>query len=275
MSELCYLEYGVDPSNVKQADRDLNRAGFRLRSKNSTDSVRFYSQGSAVIMLRSMANQPFDIVGIGLAGSPEEINRIRGVEDPDTGFVIGSDGYQRVTVIETHQVNTLIDRSFEVQHDPDQKGAGIKYFSGIVLPTVSDHTKAAWVGQGFDISKKGTWSETAISAKRRFTVMFADVDRPLIVADTDVIFDVVSHMLMAGFESPNPLHLPKSFDHPNAAKARAYECAVFGNRESYSVEKYYPRALGSADLVVRQRRQYLHIPEDNLETHYASITRTS
>lgn len=271
MAELCYLEYGVDPENVNQAHRDLDRAGFRLRSKNVKDTVRFYSQGSAVIMLRMIPGCDFAYTGIGLAGSPEEILSLGGSPDPDTNFSIGSDTYQRVTVIETHQVNELIERNFEVQAASDQKGAGLNYFSGVVLPSRDAATKTMWEKLGFDINKQGVWSESAISAKRRFTVIFADVERPLIVADTNVIFDVVSHMLMSGFESYPTNNLPKSFDHPNAAKAKAYECAVFGNRESYSVEKLYPRALGNADLLVRQRKQYIHIPEENLETHYAAI----
>jgi hypothetical protein len=271
MAELCYLEYGVDTDQINVAHRDLDRSGFRLRSKNPKDSVRFYSQGSAVLMLRVMPNQPFGLVGIGLAGSAEEICNINGIEDVDTGFVVGSDGDRRITVIETHQVNQLIEKNFVVQRHDDQKGAGLGFFSGIVLPTSNNDTKSTWTQLGFDINKRGKWSETAISAKRKFTVMFADVERPLIVADTDVIFDTVSNFLMAGIETLTTQHLPKSFDHPNAAKARAYECTVFGNRESYSVEKFYPRALGNADLLVRQRKQYLHIPEENLEIHYAAI----
>ena len=271
MAELCYLEYGVDPENLSQAHRDFHRAGFRLRSKNSTDTVRFYSQGSAVIMLRILDGQAFDFIGVGLAGSPEEVRYIEGNLDTDTNFTVGSDGHQRVTVIETHQVNELIEQQFEIQQQTDQKGAGINYFSGLVLPTRSKAVESVWNNLGFDISKRGDWSDTAISAKRRFTVMFADVERPLIVADTNLIFDVVSNYLLAGIESPDSQKPSENFNHPNATKARAYECAIFGNQESYSVEKYYPRALGNTDFVVRQRRQYIHIPEENLKAHYASI----
>ena len=53
-------------------------------------------------------------------------------------------------------------------------------------------------------------------------------------------------------------------------KITGYNCLAKGNKTSYTIENIVREPLPSFDLVYRTRRQYLHIEEEIVDTHYAT-----
>jgi hypothetical protein len=271
MAEVCFMEFGTDWKYIDEVNRILGRAGFLLRSQNQNDTVRFYSQESAVIVLKNYPGLPFTKTGIGLIASPEEIENCNCTVDDESGFSVTTDGYQVVNLVTEEHMTKLVNENFKISSKKDLHGIGLGMISGLMIPVNNRNIKKFWNKLGFEVTRKGEWSETAMSPSRRFSLIFSNQNRHALIVDTHVIFDVSTCLFLGGFHSKKSYHLPKSVSMPDINKVRAYECTFFGNSNSYSVEKFYPQALGNIDLLVRQRKQYLHIPEENLDTHYAEI----
>jgi hypothetical protein len=237
-----------------------------------------WTQNQCILLLRetSTVDEPA-VTGIGLMADADVASAANFYFDSSCGMCIAHDpnGF-RVLVMPEKSLADLILYGYQAVDLRHYETAGLKYFSGIVYNTDNTDVIQFYRDLGFNCSKQSNKFSTLMSKNNRFTLLLNNTQKnnpvDVVFADTDDVFKTTSYYTVAGFDTKNydldknSLDFGTNLNH----KIIGYNCVAFGNAESYSIENSVKAPLLNIDLVFRTRKQYLHLEEKVVETHYGS-----
>jgi len=279
MSNFSFIEYSFDPyeSNPEDIYSSLNRLGFVQRNVHTSNESSMWIQNQCIVLLRetSLVDTP-KITGLGLVIDESIADNDFYFED-QCGMLVAHDpnGF-RILAMPEKSLTKMITHGYRVVDRKQYETTGIEYFSGIVYNTKDSKIINFYENLGFRYTKNSDRYDTLMSKNNRFTLLLNKTDDSnsvdILYADTNDVFKTTSHYTVAGFDSKeytidkDNLTFGSKLNH----KIIGYNCLAKGNRESYTIENSVRQPLPSFDLIFRTRKQYLHIEEEIVETHYAT-----
>lgn len=279
MGDFAFLEYSYNSkydTQLEVFDR-LCQLGFSLRSKHNRNSVTFWSQQTAILMVRDNPDVTHGkITGIGLVTTNEAIaGNHDSVPCTTTDFfkidfpVMGFNLY----LLHEHTLSQLTKLTYTAVNENRYKvkGHAISSFSGVEFD--SDNERLKCMLESFGFSNDSEDRTRFVSPNKGFTALFRDKggnQAVSIIAESKDIFKTTASLAVAGVEflKINPvLKGFKELEH----KIVGYDCAVFGTVNSHSIEKYIMATPQFAtDFVIRQRRQFMKLEHTTFD-YYDSI----
>ena len=125
---------------------------------------------------------------------------------------------------------------------------------------------------GFTIENDTEKYTTLLSPSKRFSILCAKhkSEKITIISDTEDVFQATAFFIANEFDMPEFI-LPKesNFDSKLHWKIQTYNCKAWGNENSYTIENMLE--FTNADLIFRQRKNYIKIKEDTVDSYYESI----
>jgi 4-hydroxyphenylpyruvate dioxygenase-like putative hemolysin len=279
MSNFSFIEYSFDPrrSNPEEIYSSLNRLGFVQRNVHASNESSMWTQNQCIILLResSKVDSPC-ITGLGLVVDETAVNSEYYFEK-ECGMLVTHDpnGF-RILAMPEKSLSKMITHGYKVVDRKQYETTGLEYFSGIVYNTKDSGVINFYENLGFKFTKNSDRYDTLMSTNNRFTLLLNKTDDSnsidILYADTNDVFKTTSHYTVAGFNSKDYIIDKDSltFGVKLNHKITGYNCLAKGNQESYTIENIVKNPLPSFDLVFRTRKQYLHIEEEIVETHYAT-----
>lgn len=278
-ADYTFLEYTYNSkhTNAKNIANCLFKMGFAERSVHISGRASFWTQNNVIILLKQSDKvQDPKISGMGFTGNPENFySDYNPIFDADIDmWVITSDSGMRYIILdsESFSLGSANLPNYHVIDNEVYTNCGFNFISGLRInnPTFTD--KEILYGIGFRDTKSSENYDTLVSSNNRFTVLCkknGKDDTKTIILDTDDIFSTTASLVV------NNVDL-KEFDIDLSSldfgkmnhKIAGYNLLAFGNNDSYTIENFIPNALPKTDIVFRTRKQYLHITEKTLDTHY-------
>jgi hypothetical protein len=280
MANFGFLEYSFNPNNSNKEDifTSLNRLGFVHRSQHHSQLTGFWVQNSTILSLREtpLVDQP-GVSGLGLIVSREKIEQLMPEYDSSNNLFVKSDCCGlRILLATEEQIASLGDNGYRVVDRREYITPGLEFFSGILYDCSDPAVIEFYKSLGFKVTKVGKIYSTLLSNENRFSLLMnrhTNTGRvTTAVCDVTDVFYTTSCYTVLGV----PL---KQFDIDSSIlnfgnklnyRIVGYNCAAFGNADSYTIENYIPNALPNMDLIFRMRKQYLNITEQTLKFYATS-----
>lgn len=280
MANFGFLEYSFNPdvSDKQQIYSMLNRLGFVHRSQHHSDLTGFWIQNSTIISLRETDSvTEAGISGIGLIVDREVIDSLDAEYDHANDMFFKHDGCGlRVLLITEMQLSTLLEKSYNVIDRNDYVSPGLEYFSGMIYNCVNSAAIDFYQQLGFKFGKLGKNYNTMTSNENRFSLLLSKTENDgkvtTVICDTNDVFRTTSCYAVTGVPT-RKFEIDRStlnFGTKMNYKIVGYNCAAFGNTDSYTIENYIDNAAENLDLIFRMRKQHLHITEQTLD--YYAVT---
>jgi hypothetical protein len=281
-AEYSLLEYSYNPNIVPEfmVEDRLADLGFTKRTSNGLGSVSLFTQNLCIMLVRRCESvAEVGITGIGLSTDIETINRCGAEFDEITGTYVRNLGPgMRILMLAESQIKNF-GAGFSEQRllsNGDVRGNHLTYVSGVITGDVDRYVKDFMQDElGFKFTKSGERYNVFMSPNNRFT-MLMDKEKPntgirTVVADTDDVFMstacfAANSFSFKKFEMDNKRLQFGKMNH----KIVGYNCWPEGNENSYTIENLVLDAAEGIDLIIRQRKQYLHIGEETLDKYYES-----
>lgn len=280
MSSFSFLEYSFDPykSDPEDVYVALNKLGFVQRNSHTSGLYSMWTQNQSIILLRqSEEEKNFCVTGIGILLSEEHINKFNMEYDEECSMHVmhDPDGL-RILAMPEKKLSKMIEHGYHVVDKRLYESPGIEFFSGLVYNTSNQTTMNFYQDLGFRFTKSSEKYNTLMSLNNRFTILMGKGDSSTLIdavyADTNDVFKTTRCYTAAGLDlkeyniSKENLNFGVALNH----KIIGYNCAAFGNENSYSIENCVREPLRNLDFVFRTRKQYLHINEEVVEFHNAT-----
>ena len=282
MADFSFLELSYDPAvySTESITDDLNKLGFIHRSQHKMDQVGFWNHRECIFLLRkTTSNRMPYISGLGMLGSIEDINTFDAKFDGSSDFFkiensIGIDTY----IIQENQIDPDIENSYTIINSTTPSVSAFKNFTGIKLNVFNNEILKHFSELGFSYTDVSDNYSKFVSPNKKFTIMCSKANHedkgvPTLLVDTHDVFKATAFFVSKNLEIP-------TFDLTNQQslgkldfKINAYNCKAWGNEQSYTIENFLSNVFSSLDIIVRQRKQYLHIQETTLDSYYANETR--
>lgn len=280
MSSFSFLEYSFDPykSDPEDIYVALNKLGFVQRNSHMSGFYSMWTQNHAIILLRQSEEvKNFCVTGLGVLLSDEHIEKYNPVYDEECSMHVMQDpSGLRILAMPEKKLSNMIAHGYQVVDKRLYESPGIEYFSGLIYNINNPETISFYQDLGFRITKSSEKYSTLMSENNRFTLLLSKEESDNIVdtvyADTDDVFKTTRCYTAAGFDlkeynlSKENLNFGVALNH----KIIGYNCAAFGNENSYSIENCVKEPLPNLDFIFRTRKQYLHINEEVIEYHNAT-----
>jgi len=275
MASFGFLEYSYNPDVTDRESlcAQLNRLGFIHRSQHHSGLTGFWIQNSTIISLRETDEvvQP-GISGIGLIVDRSVIDSIGATYDLANDMFYKHDGGGlRVLLITEMQLGTLLEQNYCVVDRKEYVSPGLEYASGMTYNCASKETVDFYLSLGFKITKTGNKYNVMVSSDNRYTILLNKNHNnnkvSTVICDTNDVFRTTSCYAVTGIDMRpfNIDHCKLDFGDKLNHKIAGYNCAAFGNRDSFTIENYIDHALTNLNLIFRMRKQQLHITEQTLE----------
>jgi hypothetical protein len=280
MANFGFLEYSFNPdvSDKEQIYTNLNRLGFIHRSQHHSNLTGFWIQNSTIISLRETdeVHQP-GISGIGLIVPREKIEQLEPEYDLTNDMFFKRDGAGlRVLLVTDAQIAALLENGYHVVDRKEYATPGLEFFSGILYNCTDPEVIEFYRSLGFKFTKLGKNYSTLMSSENRFSLLMNrhvnDHRVSTVVCDTWDVFRTTSCYAVLGVPM-RQFEIDRSklnFGNKMNYKIVGYNCAAFGNPDSYTIENYIDHALPNMDLIFRMRKQHLNITEQTLEFYAAA-----
>jgi hypothetical protein len=273
MSSFAFIEYSFNPSVIDKESIyvSLNKMGFVHRSQHRSSSVGFWIQNSSIVVLKESSVATQGITGMGLLVDQSLQQKLDLPVDPESGLRFMQDpaGFNLYLFCDS-ELNQILDSSYEVVDRKAYNTPGLEYFSGMIYNNSSPAIQEFYKSIGFKITKIGAKYVTMVTSDNRFSLLLSkhkhDNTVPSVICDTLDVFHTtscfaVNNVPMRSFDISK---FKLDFGHKLNYRIRGYNCAAFGNENSYTIENYVDSALPGVDLIFRTRKQYLHIAEQTL-----------
>ena len=279
MSNFSFIEYSFDPykHDPEEIFSSLNRLGFVQRNIHSSNKTSMWTQNQCIILLREYAGSIVPCVtGLGVVVDETALTNSYHF-DEDCGMLVAHDPNNfRILAMPESSLSEMITHGYKVVDTKQYDTTGLEYFSGMVYNTTDSTVIKFYESLGFKYTKNSDRYDTLMSTNNRFTLLLNKTDNPnsvnILYADTSDVFKTTSCYTVAGFNSREYVidKASLNFGANLNYKITGYNCLAKGNRESYTIENSVREPLPGFDLVYRTRKQYLHIEEEIVETHYAT-----
>lgn len=279
MSNFSFLEYSFDPyqTNAEDIYSSLNRLGFVQRNQHFSNQASMWTQNQCIILLREAEkiDTPY-LSGIGIV-QDDIVEFPKDYYDEECSMYVTHDpnGF-RILSMPEKTLSKMITHGYHVVDKKSYDTTGLEYFSGVVYNNTSQDVIDFYEQLGFKFTRSSENYNTLMSKNNRFTLLLSKTDDSknidTLYVDTNDVFKTTSHFTVAGFDfreydlSDTKLNFGASLNY----KIVGYNCLAFGNQNSYTIENCIKNPIPGFDLIFRSRKQYLHIEEEVIETHYAS-----
>lgn len=272
--DFVFVEYSYNSSIEDEYDvfERLSQLGFSLRSKHNFNPVTFWSQQTAILMVRDNPDiQTGCVTGLGLVTSKEGIVTAHEAEPcritdffkinfPVMGF--------NIYLLQESELSSLTETTYSPVNETHYKtkGHGLYCFTGIEFDSDNERLKGMLEKFGFTDDSEGR--SRFVSANKSFTALFrhkGNNKAVSIIGDTQDIFKTTASLSVAGVKFLKIDQRPEGFK-DLTHKIVGYDCAVFGNYNTHSIEKYIPPADSfNTNLIVRQRKQFTKLDDSTFE----------
>lgn len=273
--EFGFVEYTYDPRECSERTMMdcLHNLGFRCRAKNENNNVTIWHQNNSMIMLRE-APETMGITGLGFLADRDFIESATGKDLAHDGLNVLRDPLgTRIILV---NIDEEIKRSGTYKQITDSKvpTLDLDRITGVTyLGAAQDNILHFYKKLGFSVSKLGSNYHQLTSSDRKFTIMTGLCKKQPriqnIILDTHDIFTTTAKFVA------NQIHLQEFEIEPSELnfgklthRILAYNCKALGDTEKYTIENFAPDALKNLDIIMRMRKQFIHISEQNLEAYY-------
>lgn len=280
MSSFSFLEYSFDPykSDPEDIYVSLNKLGFVQRNSHISGLYSMWTQNQSIILLRqSEEEKNFCVTGFGILLSDDHIKKYKPEYDEECSMHVMHDpNGLRILAMPEKRLSKMIEHGYQVVDKRVYESPGIEYFSGLVYNTNNQKAMDFYQDLGFKFTKSSEKYNTLMSENNRFTILMGKEETAntidTVYADTNDVFKTTRCFTASGLDlkeynqSKENLNFGVALNH----KIIGYNCAAFGNENSYSIENCVRRPLQNLDFIFRTRKQYLHITEEVVEYHNAT-----
>lgn len=280
MSNFSFIEYTYNPhtADPEVLYTALNKLGFVQRNSHVSGSYSMWTQNQSIILLRRSAEEKnFCVTGIGVILSDDMLEKHGAVYDKECSMHILHDPEGlRILAMPEKRLSKMIEYGYQIIDKRSYETPGIEHFSGIIYNTVNPRTMDFYQEIGFRFTKSSDKYNTLMSENNRFTLLMNKLDSSgtieTIYADTHDVFKTTRCYTVAGLNlkeydlDKENLNFGVDLNH----KIIGYNCAAFGNSNSYTIENCVKRPIQNVDIIFRTRKQYLHINEEVIEFHNAT-----
>lgn len=279
MSNFSFFEYSYNPNTESEVElrQQLHRLGFAHRSQHKRHNTSIWSQGLCIMLVRENPTLVGHgrITGIGIVCNHEELARQHNaVPCHETDFMKIDLNPFRIYLIEEKALDIIVEANYDVVDTiPSKFAHGFEYFSGVEIDTDRDFIKDILLDLGF--TRDGTDSaDRLVSPNKRFTVIIRHKDNRgahTIVADTQDVFKATASLLLQDINTMKFNDEPEGFKELTH-KIKGYDCVAFGKYNSHSIENYIPKDIFNANIIFRQRKQYVKLSETSLDFYEKQAT---
>ena len=280
MSNFSFIEYTYDPykADPEEIYVALNKLGFVQRNIHVSGLYSMWTQNQSIILLRQSEDvKNFCITGLGVIMPEDKLSLYDSVYDDDCSMHVMYDpAGMRVLAMPEKRLSKMIEHGYQVVDKRLYESPGIEYFSGVVYNTSNSKINEFYESIGFRPTRSTEKYNTLMSVNNRFTLLINNSDDSdtieTVYADSDDVFKTTRCYTVAGFNlkeyniDKDDLNFGVTLNH----KIAGYNCAAFGNQNSYTIENCVKRPIENVDFIFRTRKQYLHINEDVVEFHNAT-----
>lgn len=280
MSNFSFIEYTFNPDleDPEYIYASLNKLGFIQRNSHVSGLYSMWTQNQSIILLRhSDEEKNFCITGLGIILSEEILEKYNAIYDLECSMhVIHDPNGMRVLAMPEKRLSKMIQHGYQIVDKKSYDTPGIEFFSGVIYNTVDPATMDFYQDIGFRFTKSSEKYNTLMSENNRFTILMNKTDSSgyidTVYTDTHDVFKTTRCYTAAGFDlkeynlDRDNLNFGAALNH----KIVGYNCAAFGNSNSYTIENCVKQPLPNVDLIFRTRKQYLHINEEVIEFHNAT-----
>jgi len=276
MAEFSFIEITYDPfkNDKKYVHESLSKLGFIHRSQHAMDFVGFWALRKCIIMLRE-DNTDLEpaVTGLGFIGDVDDINNLDAQLDPSSDFFKvenpnGLDTY----IIQENQIGRSLEMCYTAIDSLTPSQKHLHHISGIKIIHNSPEMIEHYESIGFTVESDTENYTTLLSPSKRFSILCAKhkTEKITIISDTDDVFQATAMFIANGFDLPEFI-IPETSDFSAKLnwKINTYNCKAWGNDNSYTIENMLE--FSNADLIFRQRKNYLKIKEQTVDSYYESI----
>lgn len=278
MSNFSFIEYSFDPykNDPEEIFSSLNKLGFVQRNIHVSNKSSMWTQNQCIILLREHNVTEPCVTGLGVVvNEPILTNSYH--FDEDCGMLVAYDPNNfRILAMPELSLSNMIAHGYKVIDTKQYATTGLDYFSGMVYNTTDSTVIPFYESLGFKYTRNSDRYDTLMSTNNRFTLLLNKKNNSnsvnIVYADTSDVFKTTSCYAAAGFNSREYIidKTNLNFGTNLNYKITGYNCLAKGNQTSYTIENSVREPLPGFDLVYRTRKQYLHIEEEIVETHYAA-----
>jgi len=276
MAEFSFIEITYDPfvSEKENVYKTLQQIGFVHRSQHAMDFVGFWALRKYIIMLREEnTNTSPSVTGLGFIGDVNDITNIDAQLDPSSDFFKvenpnGLDTY----IIQENQIGKSLEMCYNNIDSLTPSQRHLQQISGIKIIHNSPEMIAHYQTIGFTVESDTEKYTTLVSPSKRFSILCAKhkSEKITIVCDTEDVFQATAYFVANNFDLPEfQLIENENFGTKLNWKIHTYNCKAWGNENSYTIENMLE--FTNADLIFRQRKNYLKIKEHTVDSYYESI----
>lgn len=280
MSNFSFIEYTFNPDteDPEYIYTSLNKLGFIQRNSHVSGLYSMWTQNQSIILLRQSDDEKnFCITGLGIILSEETLEKYNAIYDSECSMhIIYDPNGMRVLAMPEKRLSKMIEHGYQIVDKKSYDTPGIEFFSGVIYNTVDSSTMDFYQDIGFRFTKSSEKYNTLMSENNRFTLLMNKADSSgyidTVYTDTNDVFKTTRCYTAAGFDlkeynlNRDNLNFGSALNH----KIVGYNCAAFGNSNSYTIENCVKQPLPNVDIIFRTRKQYLHINEEVIEFHNAT-----
>jgi hypothetical protein len=251
----------------------LTDLGFICISVHKNDEVSFWRQGNCMVQLQ-MSDRT-EVSGMGLlVDCLEDIIENFGAEkDLRTGWykIVDPTGFE-IYLLSGELLDDAMSAYTKVTLTLPMKveKVGLKSFTGLIRnQEATEEIKEFYGKLGFKYNEGPTMSKF-ISTNNQFTLVIGEVGsakETILYVDTDDIFTSLATLISTEIKQI-PSKKTDSLGLDLDYQLSAYGASGFGNSKSYAIEKVLEGAFPFTDVILRERKQKIHISEENIKSHY-------
>jgi len=280
VSEFSFLEYKYDPDfiDIASIDDRFTRLGFIKIATHKYNNVSVWQLNFNVIfVIEEECKHDLKLSGLGFLCDQTMINELCAGYDETTDLYTVKDpnGFNILLYpfSEFDVSDSLISDNYDlIQPYLPKKSNIIDYTSGVVYNIFNDTTVEFYEKMGFRKTISGEEYVAMVAENNRFTMMFNILpnDKPVVsalICETTDVFYSTAYFINKGFEFKKYCKQYSDFEDLNY-KINGYNCLADGTNKSFTIENRMIDAVPNLDVIIRQRKKYIHMHESTLKEHY-------
>ena len=269
MVDLVFLEYSFNPDQMPSVDvyKNLNELGFSCKREHSQSGVQVWGQAECLLLIRQNPGLKHrcGVTGMGFLTDTDSCHQFQdAVYDTDTDYYLIPDPEHKLNIylIDHNDVK----RSYQAPAHAISAEPVFSKFWGAEWGCVSDNIMAVLTQLASHTGTEPGYQKFTFSNKFMLFLNEKDSATIKLVADTRDVFETTAKMSFKNVHLMNFTQCVQSDDQVGSLthKVVGYNCKVFGNTRSYSIENYAKSAQLNLDIIFRERKNYLKISTESL-----------
>jgi len=269
MSIVNFLVYGHN--DYLRLTDELSTLGFSEVSNHTTSLNSFWHQNNCIIHAKDRAEGPHGLIGFGMVVSQSTIENSGAVYDDTSGWykLLCPQGLEVYLQTQSGIENVLSTKYVTVSNEVEKR-SGPNKFSGLVINQKEPFDLVFYEMLGFKTTSSIDY--TKLTSSNHFTIMIDNkglTERPTVIVDCPELFRNIAGLSLTDIDLKR---YETNYSTGNFGKLthkiKGYNCVAHGNEESYTIEKMMLDYPHGTNIILRQRKQKIHINEYTLDLHY-------